>query len=306
MNAATCFDDFDRHDAPRLRDEEAPSQLFNAACDFAVSGDRDKAFEALHQSIRAGFIDRDQLEHEEDLADLRTLPGWQKCLRALERERRLYLDRVHSELFLLYEQDQAERQGTPDDLVALFQRDRTRRQRVREILRTESLGTADDHYHAAVILQHGGEPEDYRAAERLAETAITLDPGLSKARWLAAAARDRYLWSVGRPQIYGTQFRQEGGRWILRPFDREGISDDERRARGVPPAAEAEAFVARLNEMGLDRVLRDEARGRTTLHPGGELRLPPTSPNLREKETSNEEDHQDGDHGLPPLPAPLG
>jgi hypothetical protein len=76
-----------------------------------------------------------------------------------------------------------------------------------------------------------------RAGGRLRPGADERD-GRRPARWLAAAAQDRWLMAAGRPQRYGTQYRSRGGRWELWPVD-EATSDDERAAWDVPPLAEA-------------------------------------------------------------------
>jgi tetratricopeptide (TPR) repeat protein len=56
------------------------SALYNLACVYAVSGDKDKAFTTLNSAKFAGFADRDQMMKDPDLATLRTdkrfaLPG---------------------------------------------------------------------------------------------------------------------------------------------------------------------------------------------------------------------------------------
>jgi len=56
------------------------SALYNLACVYAVTGDKDKAFATLNAAKLAGFADRDQMMKDPDLATLRTdkrfvLPG---------------------------------------------------------------------------------------------------------------------------------------------------------------------------------------------------------------------------------------
>jgi hypothetical protein len=56
------------------------SALYNLACVYAVSGDKDKAFATISSAKLAGFADRDQMMKDPDLASLRTdkrfvLPG---------------------------------------------------------------------------------------------------------------------------------------------------------------------------------------------------------------------------------------
>jgi hypothetical protein len=61
------------------------------------------------------------------------------------------------------------------------------------------------------------------------------DPG---ALWIATATLDRYLNSIQRAQIYGTQFYGNKNKpWTQEPYDRELISDELRRQLGVPSQA---------------------------------------------------------------------
>jgi hypothetical protein len=98
---------------------------------------------------------------------------------------------------------------------------------------------ADDYFHAAMIFQHGSGAAHYRLAHELAMRAVELDPEHRAARWLAAAAKDRELQALGKPQRYGTQFRvTRGGQVRLYRVD-PSVTDDERAELEVPPLAEA-------------------------------------------------------------------
>jgi hypothetical protein len=91
-----------------------------------------------------------------------------------------------------------------------------------------------------MVFQHGSEVSDYRLAHALALKAAELDPANKEARWLAAASRDRELMTLGKPQLYGTQFRKEGERWVLYDVD-PAVTDAERAKWNVPPLAAAKA-----------------------------------------------------------------
>jgi len=118
---------------------------------------------------------------------------------------------------------------------------------VKEILAAGDVKAADDYFHAAMVLQHGQGPEDYKLAHELALKASELDADHSTARWLAAAAKDRYLHSIGEPQIYGTQFRKVDGKWTLEPIDESAVTDEERARWGVPPLASAKEREKAMN-----------------------------------------------------------
>src|SRR5690606_13793702 len=84
-------------------------------------------------------------------------------------------------------------------------RDAARRSRVRQMLAEGLAVTGDDYYHAAFVFQHGGQSADYLLAHVLAMAAQA--KGRADAAWIASATLDRYLMSIDRPQILGTQFR---------------------------------------------------------------------------------------------------
>ena len=148
---------------------------------------------------------------------------------------------MNEELRALFEADQADRHGMNDDLA---RRDLERRARLDELLAAGAVRSAEDHFHAAMLLQHGYALDDYRRAHELALRAHELGHGMS-ARWLAAAALDRWLMHQGKPQKYGTQYRGEGGRFRLWDVD-SATTDEERAAWGVPPLAQA---LAQAEEM---------------------------------------------------------
>lgn len=175
------------------------------------------------------------------------------------------------ELRALYEEGQADHSADEPapDLVA---RDAARRAKVEQLIDRGALVTADDHYHAAMVFQHGVSPEHVWRAHVLARTAAELgsrgSPQWQHARWLAAAAYDRWLVQQGRPQKFGTQYQAREGRWDLYEVD-PATSDRERAEWGVPPLHEA---IARAHE----RTLLDPPR----LHLDG-LRLWPFSSRTR-------------------------
>lgn len=146
----------------------------------------------------------------------------------------------------LYEQDQADRRlGDDADWTAINRRDAERRAEVQRLLDTGAVRNAADHYHAAMVFQHGSDSTAYRKARDLAREAEQL--GSEPARWLAAAAHDRYLISIGEPQHYGTQFRVQDGTRYLLPFDSTAVSDAERRRVGARTLDEIRAYVAQQN-----------------------------------------------------------
>ncbi len=142
---------------------------------------------------------------------------------------------MHQELRALYEEDQADRRGAfPTDLS---KRDERRRRRVEQLLARGAVADPEDLFFAAMVFQHGADRSHFLRAHELAKRAAELG-STRPARWLAAAAYDRWLMTGGLPQKYGTQYRFAHGRWVLHNVD--PTTTDEGRAHwDVPPLAEA-------------------------------------------------------------------
>ncbi len=131
------------------------------------------------------------------------------------------------------------------DTEAKADADKDRRERVHRLLDEGLVRTGEDFWHAAMIFQHGDKPEDYLMAHVLAS--VAMQKGNPNAPWLSAATLDRYLMSIKRSQIFGTQylFRGDGG-YTQEPMDSTLISDALREVFEVP---DAEARKERLLEL---------------------------------------------------------
>jgi len=157
---------------------------------------------------------------------------------------------VSAELRTMYEADQQDRRAgvatTPEAWKGIQARDRERRDRVLELTRGAQLRTADDYYHAAMVLQHGDGSEDILIAHILATAAAF--KGHERARWLSAAALDRYLHRTGAPQRLGTQYVRPppDGPWSQGAYER-WLPDTVRAEFGVPPLEAQQQRVQKLN-----------------------------------------------------------
>ena len=147
-------------------------------------------------------------------------------------------------------QDQAARSGDAIDWKKVTEQDTVRRAEVAKMLAIGSLMTSEDYYNAALIYQHGQRPENIRMAFSLSTIAIQLDPENKQAKWLSAASWDRILMQLDKPQWYGTQFRKAqtpGSQFELYKVDETAVTDEERKALGVPTLAEARARAQSMN-----------------------------------------------------------
>ena len=142
----------------------------------------------------------------------------------------------------LFNADQKERGqvlSTTAAVAALKRSDAARRKELTEMLGRGEVNTARDLYHAGVIFLHGGEPKEFLSAHRLATMSAL--QGHRGSRWLVAAGLDRFLMSIGLPQVYGTQFErnEEENRYQLRlPIDDSAVLHFEKRFFDVPSVIE--------------------------------------------------------------------
>ena len=150
----------------------------------------------------------------------------------------------------LYADDRREHASVPPvgttEYAELRERDSGRRERALEALtalRESGKLSPEDLYHAAWLYNHGDAPDEAKLAHELASVAARRGHG--PARWLAAAAYDRWCMYEGRPQKYGTQFVPDGERYRL--WDVEAATTDAERAEWDVPALAAQ--LARAEEM---------------------------------------------------------
>jgi len=121
---------------------------------------------------------------------------------------------------------------TPESLdwQQIGKRDAERRVAVRSMLQAGQIQSGRDYEFAAILFQHSSDLAGLQTAHILASTAVA--KGNPKARWLSVASFDRLLWSMDRPQVFGTQFKQNSQTkaWTMDPYDREAIPDAIRAA----------------------------------------------------------------------------
>lgn len=146
----------------------------------------------------------------------------------------------NSELKRLFEEDQADRRPPPDskpvDFSAVAPRDRVREAQVKALYRTGGLRTGNDFYHAAMVLQHADDPDDYLLAHHFC--IVALSKGADRAKWLAAATLDRFLMRTNRPQHFVTQYRQSNPEEPMQLYEIADTVTDALRAEFNVPALE--------------------------------------------------------------------
>ena len=159
-----------------------------------------------------------------------------------------------SEVHQLFLADQGDREkfkgiiGSATKMQKIKQRDKQRQARVRKLLVSGALKTGQDYRDAAFIFQHGDQPDDYLLAHTLAMASIA--KGDQEGRWVAAATLDRYLQSLKKPQIFGTQYSKQGTKaaYTQEPFNRDLITDALREVLCVPRRDQQQKDLDKLNK----------------------------------------------------------
>lgn len=151
------------------------------------------------------------------------------------------------ELKKMYEEDQKARMALKIDWVQLTKNDSIREKRVYELIQSGQLITGKDHYHSAMIFQHGKDIIASSMAVKMMRKAIEMDSTVD--RWLLAAAIDRDLMRRDKPQIYGTQYIKMGqdAKWERYKIDSTQITDSERKYYSVETLAEQKEKERTLN-----------------------------------------------------------
>ncbi|MCE7054155.1 tetratricopeptide repeat protein [Algoriphagus sp. AGSA1] len=145
----------------------------------------------------------------------------------------------NKELQEMADQDQQSRFSGNIDWAELAREDSLRRERVLELMRSDSLVTGKDYFNAGIIFQHGNDTTASSLAVKCFGKAIEMDPTLHK--WWYAAAVDRDLMRRGEPQIYGTQYIQDestGGKLKQYQIDTTQVTDEDRIYYGVETLAQ--------------------------------------------------------------------
>ena len=149
------------------------------------------------------------------------------------------------ELTRIFSEDQRVRQPQPigPNEAKITRTDADRLARVKEMLLHDQVHSTADYLHAALVLQHSLIASDYLVAHSLA--VLCAADRDKTCLWLSAATLDRYLQSVGQPQIYGTQYVHFDHPPVTQKPYTEGLfSDSIRKDFGVPTLREQQEQLA--------------------------------------------------------------
>lgn len=147
---------------------------------------------------------------------------------------------INVELENLYLVDKKEREeldaSDKESLKALVKHYQQRRARLKEILPQIDTDEIWNCHYMSYLFLNGENIEDYKLAHAYAKKAVEMGSKVTK--WLYAASLDRCLVAQGKPQKFGTQFKQVKGEWELLPVD-DSVTDEERAQHGVAPLSQA-------------------------------------------------------------------
>jgi hypothetical protein len=153
------------------------------------------------------------------------------------------------EMTRMFQEDQDDRKPGLHgiDWAVVKPRDDARLARTRELYASGALRTGADWWHAALILQHSSDADDYLLAHEMSVAAVVR--GEENARWLVAATEDRFLMKIGRKQRFGTQYEpaDEPGKYRVAATDPQ-VTDELRAVLGTPSLAEARATASRFDK----------------------------------------------------------
>lgn len=121
----------------------------------------------------------------------------------------IHSDDLSQEMAYAYKTDQSDRKTLKSYLHSeeLNKRDEQRLQQIKGIYREGAISKPIDKFHAAFIFHHSDNSKDYGVASKLASEAAK-SPALKdnyQVQWLAKAAYDRWMLSLGKPEKYNTQ-----------------------------------------------------------------------------------------------------
>jgi hypothetical protein len=135
------------------------------------------------------------------------------------------LDNV--EICAIFKSDQLERTR---NAVYEERKAQERTRSVRAALADDTLRTANDHYKAAILLMHSNDRADLVSSHVVAMSGLRSFPADERMSLVAALSLDRYLISLGQPQVFSTQFGGDASKLEpILPSDCSTLSSSTRR-----------------------------------------------------------------------------
>lgn len=242
----------------RLKRNQDPSDLYNAACSAALVSDTAQALTYLNAAVASGYTNIRHLRTDTDLTSMHETTGWQRLLASLQRKvdvlEAAYDKPLQAELLTIYDEDQGYRMKIEGvaakhgyestQMTALWDTinrlDSLNLLKVKSILDREGWvgperigGQAN--LTLFLVIQHAdlATQQTYLPMMREAVRAKKAQPAQ------LALLEDRVALGEGRKQIYGSQIGTSpaGKSYVLPLTDPDHV--DQRRAQvGLEPLAQ--------------------------------------------------------------------
>ncbi|WP_372356868.1 DUF6624 domain-containing protein [Xanthomonas sp. NCPPB 3443] len=239
-------------DALQRASSELPEngELLRAEC-LAAAGKTDQALRYLDVQIPRGRISIDDLRSKDlpGLNRLRKMDGWPALLAKAERvnaqQQATLNPQLRQELIARVEKDQHVRNaaiaagGKPADWASIAPVDADNTAWLKQVVATQGwpgrrLVGEDGAKAAWILVQHADADPAFQAQVlALMEAALATQ---EVAPDDVALLTDRVLLAQGKPQRYGTQFKNDAdGGMSLQPTEDEAGLGERRRRMGLPP-----------------------------------------------------------------------
>lgn len=146
--------------------------------------------------------------------------------------------------------DQADRVAAPNipenQWPDILKRDLKRRQRVGEIFGEGCFKTSADYAAAALVYQHGDQPDHYFQTYIWSKRAVEL--GDTSQKRMMALGVDRFLVNTGKKQLFASQASRPFNSkcWCLQPVE-SNFTDEKRKEFNAQSIKEALAWIDSMN-----------------------------------------------------------
>jgi hypothetical protein len=235
------------------------TDYYNAACSWALAGEKDKAFGYLNQAVAKGWENKAHLQKDTDLASLRADKRWPNLIHDLDtRLAKLeanYNKPLKAQLEKIYVTDQmyrsqldsiqknfgTESQQWKDIWAKIEKQDEENKQQLISILNQygwpgKSLVGQQASQAAFLVIQHSDRETMEKYLPLLREAAAKGEASKSS----LALMEDRVRMNRGLPQLYGSQMQMNPvtKKYELYKVEDEANLDKRRAEMGLGPISE--------------------------------------------------------------------
>lgn len=232
------------------------SDHYNAACSWALAGNKAKAFDNLNKAVALGWDNVGHLKQDTDLTSLHTDKRWNQLVGELEEkvaaQEARYDKPLKAELEQILKTDQGVRQEYQAAVTKYGNNSEEVRQAIQKMVATDQenkkqvTGIIDAHgwpgksmvgkqasLAAFLVIQHSDKETMEKYLPQLREAAAKGEAEKSQ----LALMEDRVLMNNGKPQIYGSQLNvnNETGQPELYKIADEANVNKRREEMGLEP-----------------------------------------------------------------------